>query len=323
LPFMPVHGKISLGRLREAYNLTADEADEVVQTLWPRAVFPIALWSKAHETCWKDFAVAHCSRYRSKLPLLPQPPASDKKINTFIFSLDIITFFRRISFIIPVHPLMVGLNSIIESSYDNGDSVFQEDRRILFSSLQKLEDIGDSNIFSPDSPYFEDSSIGVAASYYHFISKLYPDTILVERNAAIKYLYDYPLRREIKGITRNIVESVLANLEHAASGQPECSQGSVDTPAVEQAYDGKLTFHIPASIWLGRPEKTVKDAMLGNYPLPVIAYVLFNWCAQQNGVSKTSIGRLLTDEEHGDPKSYRNLVDRLLKEASAYHILQS
>lgn len=325
LSSMPVHGKISIGRLREAYHLTINEADDVVQALWPHAVFPIALWLKSHEICWKDFAIAHCTRYRTKLPLLPQPPSNDKKINTFLFSLDIVTFFRRLSFIIPVHPLMIGFNSILEESYDDATNLFQDDRRVLFSSLQKLEDIGESNIFSPDSPYFEDSSIGIAASYYHFISKLYPDTILVERNAAIKYLYDYPLRNEVKGITRNIVESILARTDIANSTPLACSADSVDAPAVEQADGSKLTYRIPSTLWMGLPEKTVRDALAEKYPLPVIAYVLFNWCVQEKIGAKTRIGRLLADAdvEYSDPKSYRNLVDKLLNEASAYNILQS
>lgn len=37
---------------------------------------------------------------------------------------------------------------------------------------------------------------------------------------------------------------------------------------------------------------------------------------------KTQLGRLFTEKEYGDPKSYRNLMNRLLEEADAYTIIQ-
>lgn len=320
---MQIHEKISLGRLREAYNLTVNEADAMIQRFWPHSVYPVDLWLKAYETCWKDFAVACCARHKIELPLLPQPPSSDNKINTFLFALDILEFFRKLSFIIPAHPLKVGLNLILEETYDNGAEVFHDERQTLFNSLLKLENADALNQYSPDSPHLESEIPAIPAAYYHFITRIFPDTILVERNASIKYLCDYPLRKEVKGITSSLVESILFPPNFSNAPLKDNQNIKIETLAVEQAEDGKLTYRIPSALWMGLPEKTAREAMAEKYPLPVIAYVLFNWCVQEKTGAKTRIGRLLADEEYSDSKSYRNLIDRLLDEAKAYHILQN
>lgn len=295
----------------------------MIQRFWPHSVFPVDLWLKAYETCWKDFAIACCARYRIELPLLSQPPASDNKINTFLFALDIQEFFRKLSFIIPAHPLKLGLNLILEEAYDNAAEVFHDGRQTLFNSLSKLENADALNQYSPDSPRLECENTAIPAAYYHFITRIFPDTILVERDAAIKYLCDYPLRKEVKGITRSLVESILFPPNSDNAPLKDNKNIKIETLAVEQAEDGKLTYRIPSTLWMGLPEKTARAAMAEKYPLPVIAYVLFNWCVQEKTGAKTRIGRLLADEEYSDSKSYRNLVDRLLNEAKAYHILQS
>ena len=320
---MPIHEKISLGRLREAYNLTVNEADAMIQRFWPHSVYPVGLWFKAYETCWKDFAIACCARRKVELPLLPQPPARDNKINIFLFALDIQEFFRKLLFIIPATALQAGLNYILENTYEDASEIFPDERKILFNSLLKLENTDVFDQYTPDSTLFEKEILAIPVSYYHFISRIFPDTILLQSEAAIKCLCNYPLRKEVKGITRAFVDSILAQPDKTTTPSGENTNLLPDNPAVAQAEDGKLTFRIPPSVWLGRPEEAVKETMLNIYPLPVIAHVLFNWSNQSKSGAKTRIGRLLADETYSDSKSYRNLVDRLLKEASAYRILQN
>lgn len=321
---MLVQEKITLGRLREAYNLASNEADALAQTLWPHAVFPGELWNMAWETCWKDLAIGSRARYKIAIPLPPQPQVADKKFNTLLFALDIQEFFRKLAFIISSQALMTGLTLILEHAYEDAGNAFKNEQEILFSNLRMLEAKDALDQYFPDSPLFENGIPAIPASFFHFITRLYPDTIVVEREAAIKWLCAYPLRREVKGITRSLVSSILVGLSKKNSILLENSHTPTEAHLIEQAEDGKLTYHIPPSIWLGLPEKAVRDAMIDDYPLPVIAYVLFNWCGNPvAGGRKTSIGRLLADEEYSDPKSYRNFVDRLLKEASTCRILQN
>lgn len=71
--------------------------------------------------------------------------------------------------------------------------------------------------------------------------------------------------------------------------------------------------------------------MKEKYPLAVIAYVLLYWCGPQKSENshktpqgrKTHVGRLLAGKEYRDDKSYRNLMDMLLKEAEACTIIKA
>lgn len=326
---MLVHGKISLGRLRDAYNLTVNQAEAVIQGLWPHAVSPLELWHNTFDTCWKEFTVARKTGYGFQPPALPQSCRLDKQCNTFLLALEVQEFFRKLSFAIPVRTLMLGLTRILEETYEDINTVFPNERNMLFNDLQRLENEEHYGQYSPDSPLFEEKIFVIPASHYHFITHIFSDTMLVDRDTAIKYLGDCPVHREVKGITRSLVASILAAPAAAPVATPENQQDQAGALPVEQTDDGKLTFRIPSSVWLGRPDEAVKETMVKIYPLPVIAYVLFHWCGQPEAAGKnfsgrkTRIGRLLTDKEYADTKSYRNLVDGLLKDASAYHILKN
>ena len=93
---------------------------------------------------------------------------------------------------------------------------------------------------------------------------------MVDRDIAIRYLRYYPLRQEVKGITRALVESLL----RAAPPESSVADNAVVVPLCERApHDGKFVFRIPRAFWEGRPADAVRDAMNEKYPLSVIAYV--------------------------------------------------
>ena len=151
---------------------------------------------------------------------------------------------------------------------------------------------------------------------------------MVDRDIAIRYLRYYPLRREVKGITRALVEAVL----QTASPESSVADKAAAVPLCERSpQDEKLVFRIPGAFWEGRPDAAVRDAMKEKYPLSVIAYVLLYWCGPQKSETshkspqgrKTHVGRLLAGKEYRDDKSYRNLMDMLLKEAETYTIIKA
>ncbi len=100
---------------------------------------------------------------------------------------------------------------------------------------------------------------------------------------------------------------------------------------MEETEDGGLTFRIPATVWRGKLDHAIYEGMKDSYPQQVIAYVLFYWCGADKPETghktqmdrKTQLGRLFTEKEYSDPKSYRNLMNRLLEEADAYHIVKA
>lgn len=316
--------KISLGRVRQAYRLTSNEVETLIQAMWPHAVFPVELWRRALETYWKDFADSNQTVYNMESPALPQPCLSDKRFHTYLFGCDIMDFFRKLSRNIHVNALELGLKYILEETYDEIENIFPEEREFLFHSLKRLETEDFLDQYSPDSPLLEESIFTIPASSYHFISHIFVDTILVNRDDTIRFLRNHPLHKEVKGITRALVDSILNAMP------PESPKVQTEQPAVEEAEDGKLVFRIPSTVWRGKPDHAVYDAMKDTYPLPVIAYVLFYWCSADKPETghktqmgrKTQLGRLFTEKEYSDPKSYRNLMNRLLEEADAYTIIQ-
>lgn len=261
------------------------------------------------------------------MPEFPSVPDPDAGIQTYLLGFDVMEFFRTISTVVPLNSLRYGLDVILEESFEDTASVFPKEREFLFNSLERLktEDIFEQ--YSPDSPLFEKPIFSIPASSYHFIAHIFVDSIMVDRDVAIRYLRYYPLRREAKGITRALVEAVL----RTAPPESSVADKAVAVPLCGRApHDGKLVFHIPRAFWEGRPDAAVRDAMKEKYPLAVIAYVLLYWCGPQKSETshrtpqgrKTHVGRLLAGKEYRDDKSYRNLMDMLLKEADAYSIVK-
>ena len=327
--FMLDQQKISIGRVRQAYRLTDNEIERLIQAMWPHAVFPAELWRRAHEAYWKDFADSNQTVYHRESPAVPQPSLSDKHFHTYLFGCDIQEFFRKISLNIPANALQYGLQYILEETYDDIDNIFSKERESLFHDLKRLETEDFSDPFSPDSPLLDEPIFAIPVSSYHFISSIFVDTILIDRDDAIRFLRNYPLHRELKGITSALVESILKAAPQE-SISPEMPQSQTEL-ITEEAEDGRLTFRIPSAVWRGKPDHAVRDAMKDTYPLAVIAYVLFYWCGSDTPETghktqagrKTQLGRLLTEKEYSDPKSYRNLMNDLLKKADAYTIVKA
>lgn len=318
---------ITIGRVRQAYGLSARQGEMLIQALWSGSVLPLELWRGTYETCWQAFVASRHAVYGTQLPEFPSAPEPDAGIQTYLLGFDVMEFFRTISTLVPANSLRYGLNVILEESCEDTASVFPKEREFLFSSLERLKTKDIFEQYSPDSPLFEKPIFSITASRYHFIAHIFADTIMVNRDAAIRHLRHYPLRREVKGIIRALVEAVLR------TAPPE---SAVDNMAVfplceRSPQTEKLVFRIPGVVWKGRPDAAVRDAMKEKYPLAVIAYVLLFWCGPQKSETshrtpqgrKTHVGRLLAGKEYRDDKSYRNLMDMLLKEAEIYAIIKA
>lgn len=185
--------KISMGRVRQAYDLTANEVEQLIQSLWPDAVFPVELWNRTHETFWRAFADARQAVYKMESPTLPQLDLSLKRFQTYLLAHDIMDFFRRLSLNIHVNVLKPGLTSILEESYEDMESIFSKEREFLFNSLDRLNTENIFEQYSPDSALFEKPVCSIPVSSYHFIAHIFVDTIMVDRDSAIRHLRHYPL----------------------------------------------------------------------------------------------------------------------------------
>jgi len=161
-----------MGRVRQAYDLTANEVEQLIQSLWPDAVFPVELWNRTHETFWRAFADARQAVYKMESPTLPQVDLSLKRFQTYLLAHDIMDFFRRLSLNIHVNVLKPGLTSILEESYEDMESIFSKEREFLFNSLDRLNTENIFEQYSPDSALFEKPVCSIPVSSYHFIAYL-------------------------------------------------------------------------------------------------------------------------------------------------------
>ena len=211
--------KTSMGRVRQAYDLNNNEVEKVIQALWPDAVFPVELWRETHETYWRAFADSNQAVYKIESPSLPEIDLSAKYFHSHLCALDVQAFFRKLSLNIQASILHKGLKYILEEAYEDIDAVFPEEREFLFNTLSRLEQVDVFDQYSPDSELFEEKILSLPASGYHFISYIFSNTVLVGTVAVIRLLHslNIPFKKEVKGITRVLVDYVINSLKEEAA----------------------------------------------------------------------------------------------------------
>jgi hypothetical protein len=164
--------RISIGRVKQAYGLNENEAENAIHSLWPDNVFPVELWRRTHEIYWRAFTDSNQGVYKIEIPALPEMDTTKKFFHTYLCSVDVMTFFRKLSLNIQASILQEGLKYILEESYEDIDSVFPEERQLLFSSLARLKTVDIFDQYSPDPELFEEKILSLPNSIYHFISHI-------------------------------------------------------------------------------------------------------------------------------------------------------
>ena len=145
---------ITIGRVRQAYDLTAREGEMLIQAFWPDAVQPLALWRGVYETCWQAFIASRHAVYGTQLPEFPSAPEPDTGIQTYLLGFDVMEFFRTISTVVPLNSLRYGLDVILEESFEDTASVFPKEREVLFNCLDRLSTKKIFEQYSSESPLF-------------------------------------------------------------------------------------------------------------------------------------------------------------------------
>lgn len=311
--------KITLARIKTAYELTVQEAESLLNALFPGAIFPYETWRRAYKK-WGLDSVLEAGPARQ----LGSPPYFPANIcPTRVYAIQLVASLIDPARLHRVSALEEGFEQVIEATYEEGAFPFHEEKENLFRLMhQEFQTYHQQN---------KDSEAVWRIFHhfpveYNFIHEMFPDTIVVDKAAAIRHLdtCGFPLRHEAKGITRALAKSILA-----APASPE-QPAQADTPAAApvstleapQAEPSpqaeRSAIQIPTALWEGKSAAAVRDAMKEEYGKPVIAYVLRNWCK----INKTETGRLLSEKQYEDEKSYRNFVNDLMKEAALLAIFK-
>jgi hypothetical protein len=326
--------RIPIGKLRWAFELGEQDVETVISALWPHGILPYALWEMTYKSHWKD-AASHNTIYYKAKALSPFPefnPLEYPLPLLHIYRGKLASFFTELAAKIFATDLMDGLNRIIELTYENTDEDFEKDIQYLSDGLSRIE--SDLN-FGIQKPFtwatqitseifnevFEDKCIFLASCPMPFISRKFIDTVVMDKIAAIRFLLirGYPLRHEVKGISRALVERIEATLSDEPQVKPVTETSIAHLQNDASKNPSPSVIFVPRHLWEGKSPKSVRDNMRQpdmDFPDHVIAYVLYNWCDLTN---ITEIGTLL-GKTGKVPSTYLRHGHRLLTKAEPLNI---
>ena len=323
---MPENVHIPLGKVQAAYDLTDEELYDLIQKLWERKqLFYKELWAETYEKYWHFAATGSLPYTQEKLPELPEPDSRHQSnFYPLFYGTQIVRYLTQLIKLVSYKPFRIGLDYLFETAFEEGHSVAAEERDILYKYFEFTE----LDRKPPRKEYYRHFKAG-HPYLISFISRNIAGTLMADRDAVIEILCDYPLKREVKGLTRRVVDSTLDRLEASSTNvQPEI-QPEVPTeiptevsvayqPNPASSVPSAETIAVPSALWVGKAPASIRDAMKEDFDECVTAHVLLNWCK----VGKTQVGRLLSPKEFGDDKSYRNFVDMLMRRAARLDIRQ-
>lgn len=316
--------KTAIFKIKEAFRLNGQEADELLNSIYPDGVYPFEIWHKAYEPLGMSVFHRNMRQGQEVYCNYILPENLPKYCPTRVYAIEIVASVIEPARLTKVSNLERGYDYVIQATYDDSTFPYAEEKSTLFHFLRK-----ESDKFHRQNK--ENATMWIrfhqATQYYNFLHEMFADTIVVDKADAIRHLVacGFPLHQEVKGITQSLVDSVIKAAAQEALPVPESApaldEPTADVPPKEQGN----VIRVPAALWEGKSDTSVREAMRAEFDDSVIAYVLFRWCK----VQKTRIGSLLwkkkypEDEKPTDGKTYRNLANKLLKEADSLTIVKA
>lgn len=294
--------KISLYRVKQAYDLNELEAQALLNALSPHGVFPCAVWREAYSLFWEEPAAECAVQCGTENPPFPEyVPAS-----TAIFPVDnyatlMTDFFFEMAQRVPVKELEKSFDYILEASYDNKSYLSDVEREYIFYSLIQAEK---RIVDYRRTKRVKDISIQLSAP--NILLRIYPDTIAVNTEAAIRYLSvhkNFPFGREVKGITRRLVEAVIK---------------AAETSEVVTGQSPQESIPVSSSLWKGKSPEAIRTTMReSGFDNDVIAHILFF----KRGIKKQrDVGRLL-GADHLSDSAYDKIGKELFEKSRRISIV--
>ena len=312
---MPEKHHIPLGKVQAAYDLTDEELYNLIQKLWEsKQLFYKELWAETYEKYWHFAATGSLPYTQEKLPELPEPSSlHQSNFYPLFYGTQMVRYLIQLIKLVSYKPFRLGLDYLFDTAFEDSHSVAAEERDILYKYFEFTE----FDRKPPRKDYYRHFKAG-QPYLISFISRNMAGTLMADRDAVIEILCDYPLKREVKGLTHRVVNSILDRLVTSAANIQLEIQPEIPVEASVSSLPSAENIVVPSSLWMGKAPASVRDAMKEDFDECVTAHVLLNWCK----LGKTQVGRLLSPKEFGDDKSYRNHVDKLLLRAARLDIRQ-
>ena len=205
--------KIPVFKIKSAYGLNAQEVESLLNALFPDNIFPFEIWRQAY-TKWN---------MHSPLKDGPAKPPELTYLsgNTFpapFYAIQLVGSLIEPTRLGNVSALENGFEAVIQATYGDTPFPFQEEKEGLFQRLH--EEIKECQLQYMTPTVWR--MFRPLTLEYDFIHAMFPDTIAVNKNAAIRHLHacGYPLRQEVKGITHSLVDSVINSPAPEAAAPP-------------------------------------------------------------------------------------------------------
>lgn len=303
--------RITIGKLKQAYRLNAQEADVLISILasrgcvdlyelWHEAVRFVAAEESNKKSIYVEVAEPHFPSVSDLgQDLLQQRIATKRLLRHFLFSARggkpreyLQKIFNRVlhfTYDDPDEQLVVLVNRILDMIY--------EQRHFGFRGIDKVDIAWEY----------------VSPELFAEFCSLFDDAISSNKEVAVLQLFEqgYSWERSVKGLSRELVERILATAATTTSQAQAAPANSSSPPFLTSVI-------VPRALWQGKEHTAAFEALRENkYSDEVIAHVLFEWCDLKN---KTEIGRLLSDSEQ-EASTYLHRVNRLLKKAAARAII--
>lgn len=308
--------QISMGRVRQAYRLNAQEADILLVALERLKCLDLyALWHEA-----ECFIAVEENNKKSIYDEVVEPHFPDiSDMGNGPLEGRILTkrLLRHFLFSArggkPREHLQRIFDRVLHFAYD------EPDLQQVDAASRTLDLIYEQRVFG----YRGNDKVDIAWEYvspelFALFCNFFDDAISVNKEAAVRYLseHGFSWEQNVKGLSKEVVERILAtpavpiqDVENVQPSKAPAKRPSKPTPA---------PIVVPRILWEGREPVAVVEAMREKkYIDAVIAHVLFHWCELTN---KTEIGRLLIKYEK-ESSTYLHHVDKLLKKAAALTIV--
>lgn len=307
--------KIPVAKLREAFNLNEHDVDKLIMQLWPEHVFPWEIWEAAYKKHWKSASIDNAEYF--KIPFTPFP--TTKGIWDFSQArwcrTQMCVFVSAMIYALPAQYIESGFEYICTEVYDHPEIAYKDERKILFDRLYEIENGFDWRFFMPIDwdrleQVLNDKAYHIGRGKKDFISAMFFDTVLLNKFAActIMVKYSYPKVKEVKGITTNYMDFVIAkfNEEHLFSKKIS-----------DASNHDRQTVRVSTSLWNGKdPVFIIKQMREAGYSNEIIAHILF----YKRGVKKKrEIGKLLGGQNLSD-FAYDKIGKELLETAALIQI---
>ncbi|WP_291441153.1 hypothetical protein [Desulfovibrio sp.] len=305
--------KICMVRVKQGFGLNEHEAQSLLHALSPECVFPYEVWQNAYSSYWQRPAAEIARLYKVENPSFPEIPSqSIQYCPTDVYAKWIVDFFFELARRISARELEDGFDYIVESTFDNKSAVSESEREYLFYPL-RLADKNIANVARIEGL----KEVNVKLSSPDSLAKIFPDTVAVDKTAAIYYLavvLKYPLVQEVKGITQSLVDSVIKAAAQGTLRLPK-SILALGESAAEIHPQGQKTLSLPRSLWDGKTQEYICAALREKgWGTLQIAHVLFH---KRGFTQKRAIAKLLHENPNLSDSAYDKYGKTLFEDSKS------